>query len=80
MDNARALERIEQAERETRFCDCGRVTVPVGRAGGVWLECPSLGESRSTLGRILTFDFAASHTRQCIVDLVDLEPELARAA
>ena len=80
MDNAQALELVEQAEHETPFCECGRVTVPIGRPGGVWLECASLGEARSALSRILTLDLAASHTRRRIVDLVDVEPELSRAA
>ncbi len=80
MDNARALERIEQAERETRLCSCGRTPLAIGRSDGVWLECPSLGEARSTLSRILTFDFAAGHTRWRIIDSVDLDPELVQAA
>lgn len=38
----RALELLEQAEREIPFCACGRPTMPVGRPGGVWLECSSM--------------------------------------
>jgi hypothetical protein len=68
MDNSRALELIEQAEHEFPICECGRVTVPVSHPDGLWLECASLGEARSPLARILTLDFAASHTRRLIVD------------
>jgi hypothetical protein len=79
-NNARALELIEQAQRDTPFCECGRVTVPVGRPGGVWLECASLGEARSTLARVLTLDFVASHTRRRIVNAADFELSPSRAA
>ena len=43
-------------------------------------ECASLGEARSALSRIPTLDLAASHTRRRIVNPVELEPELSRAA
>ena len=69
MTNDQALERIEGAMRETPFCPCGAPAVPVGRSGGVWLECASLQPAKGILRQLLTLDFAANHTRRLIVDL-----------
>jgi hypothetical protein len=68
LDNAHALERIEQAERDTPFCWCGAQTVPVGRPDGVWLACASRSQPRSVLRKLLTLDFAVTHVDQRILD------------
>ncbi|HEY8868207.1 MAG TPA: hypothetical protein VIM30_02310 [Candidatus Limnocylindrales bacterium] len=70
IDNARALDLIEQAERQTPFCRCGQPTVPVGRADGVWLECRSL--DRPAIGRILATLAAPAHFRSPIVEFDSL--------
>lgn len=73
IDNARALELVEQAERQTPLCTCGTHTLPVARPGGVWLACASLSQPKSVVRQILTLDFAAGHTDRQIVDLTDYE-------
>jgi hypothetical protein len=73
IDNTQALERIEQAEREAPFCVCGAHTVPVGRPSGVWLACASLEQPKGLVRKLLTLDFAASHTNRRIVELSALD-------
>jgi hypothetical protein len=51
------LERIERAERETPFCDCGEPSVPVERDGVIWLSCRTHTQPSSLLRRVLTLDF-----------------------
>lgn len=72
IDHARALELIEQAEHDLPLCECGQHTLAVARAGGVWQQCSTLQQPRSTLWRLVTFDFAASHVDRQIVDLNSL--------
>ena len=72
--NARALERIESAERENPVCVCGRHTVATARNGAIWLECASLAEARGMLERVMSLDLAIGHTRQLIIDALDLAP------
>jgi hypothetical protein len=73
IDNARALDLIEQAERETPFCRCGQPTVPVGRADGVWLECRTLERpATGRIGRILATLAAPTHFRSLIVEFDSL--------
>lgn len=66
----RALEAIEQAQRERPFCRCGRPTRPIERGDAMWLECTTLQDSAT--GRpagparmMRTFE----HVRRPIVDL-----------
>ncbi len=69
IDNARALELIERAERETAFCEhCDAPTVPAWHEGALWLECPSLERRRPLLQRLMTLDIAALHTRRLIAE------------
>ena len=73
---ASALSRIEQAERETPFCDCGAPTVPVARGGRVWLSCGAHDRQRQPGRRVrrwLTLDFG--HTARPILDLAEIELE-----
>ncbi len=71
IDNWRALDRIEQAERDTPNCSCGAPAVPVARAGGIWLECSSLASPpEGRLRRLLSALGAPAHTRRLIVDCV----------
>lgn len=69
IDNWRALELIERAEREAPFCACGQPNVPVGRNGGVWLECASLQTlPDGRIRRLLSTLDSRAHTRRLIVD------------
>lgn len=71
IDNWRALDRIEQAERETPFCICGQPTSATARPDGIWLECVSLrAPARSRIGRLLSALAPGGHARQLIVELV----------
>ena len=73
IDQHRALELIEQAQRETLFCDCGAPVVIVERAGGLWLECSSRSPSaEGRIGRLVSALTATLHTRRLIVDYVAL--------
>ena len=72
IDNWTALDRIETAERETPSCPCGRETVTVAHADGLWLECASLGEpGGSRLERLLSVLAGPGHARRMIVELVE---------
>jgi hypothetical protein len=66
------LERIERAERDTPFCDCGEPSVPVERDGVIWLSCRSHAQASSPIRRLLTLDFG--HLARPLVDLAELEP------
>jgi hypothetical protein len=68
IDNRQALELIEQAQTDHPFCGCGQGTLAVGRAGGVWLECRSVGDQPRGFIRRLVAVFSI-HTRELIVDL-----------
>jgi hypothetical protein len=68
IDDRQALDLIEQAQSDQPFCACGQGTLPVGRAGGVWLECRSLQDPASGFIRRLAAVFSV-HTRELIVDL-----------
>jgi hypothetical protein len=71
IDNWSALDRIEQAERETPFCICGQPTSVAARPDGIWLECMSLrAPAGSRIGRLLSVLTPGGHTRQLIVELV----------
>lgn len=64
-----AVELIEEAHDAELFCACGRLTVPVGREGAVWLECRSLQEQPS--GRFARLRGAIAtwtHTRSLILE------------
>jgi hypothetical protein len=71
IDNWKALDRIEQAEREAPFCICGQPTSAEARPDGLWLECVSLRSSDgSRIGRLVSALTAAGHTHQLIFDPV----------
>jgi hypothetical protein len=73
IDNYRAVELLEQAERDTPTCACGLHTLPVAREGGVWLACASQVEPKGPFRRLVTLDFAGGHTDRQIIDLGELE-------
>ncbi len=69
IDNWRALDRIERAERDVPHCPCGAPTVPVARAGGIYLECSSLANPPDgRLRQFLSALGAPAHTRRLVVD------------
>ncbi|HEX8939266.1 MAG TPA: hypothetical protein VF763_03800 [Candidatus Limnocylindrales bacterium] len=67
LDDERALILIEEAERHTPFCPCGLPTIPVGHAGGVWLECSGLAGGPSRLAWLRPL--LEPHVRRLVVDL-----------
>jgi hypothetical protein len=73
IDNARALELVEQAEQETRLCACGQPTLPMARPEGVWIACASLVQPRGLLRRLVTLDFSVGHTDQLIFEWSTVE-------
>ncbi len=74
IDNDRALELLEQAQQETPFCTCGMPTVPVGRQGGVWLECSAMqGPSRWRDRLVPAATPGHGHVKALIVDLTQDE-------
>jgi hypothetical protein len=71
IDNWKALDRIEQAERETPLCICGQPTSAAARPDGIWLECVSLRTPDvSRIGRLRSALTAGSHARQLIIEQV----------
>lgn len=77
IDNARAVELVEQAEKETRLCACGQPVGPVARQGGVWLACASLAQPKGVLRRLATLDFPIRHTNHLIFDWSTVEAAAA---
>ena len=72
-DTTQVLARIERAERDTPFCDCGQAMAPVARSREVWLECSSDRPApRRGVRRLIAAVASAGHTRRLIVDPVDL--------
>jgi hypothetical protein len=68
--NQQLLERIEDAERLTPFCDqCSAPTVVVERDHVLMLECSALAHRPSRLRSLLTLDFASLHTQRSIAQL-----------
>jgi hypothetical protein len=71
IDNWKALDRIEYAERQTPSCICGQPTSAAARPDGIWLECVSLrAPDASRIGRLLSALVPGRHTRQLIIELV----------
>jgi hypothetical protein len=70
IENTNAIDRIENAERETpACCACGDAMVPVARPDGIWLECATLATpDGSRLSRLLAALTASSHSRRLIVE------------
>jgi hypothetical protein len=73
IDNLNAIDRIEQAERETpACCACGESMVAVARPDGIWLECASLAVTDGgRIARLLSALTASSHSRRLVVDQAD---------
>ena len=66
--NQELLERIEDAERISPFCQqCGQPTTVTERDHALWLECSGLHRQRGRFASLLRF--ASLHTRRPIVEL-----------
>jgi hypothetical protein len=74
INNWSAIERIERAERETPYCECGQPMVAIAHDGAIWLECTSLEcRSGNAFVRLLSAIVSGGHDRQLIVeDAADL--------
>ena len=67
-DQTRAVELIEQSERDQPRCEaCGAPTMPVARSGMIWLECSAAVRPTSRLRRLIALDGLAGHTRRPIM-------------
>ena len=70
LENWRAVDRIERAERDTPFCMCGTANAAVARGDTIWLECSSLREPRTGVGGIVArLSGGWGHTRHVIMEL-----------
>jgi hypothetical protein len=70
-DNTRIVALIEQAERQTPFCDCGEPMAAMVRDGQIWLRCTAhRNPSGGTLRQLLATLASAGHTRKLVVDPV----------
>ncbi len=67
-ENERALELIENAEREAPFCLCGRHMITIADGDAIVLECSSRAEEKSGLSAILARVTALGHTRRMIME------------
>ena len=70
LENERAVERIETAEREDPTCVCGAHMVAVARNGSLWLECSNVQRrgdgARGLLRQVMDM---LGHSRRRIMDL-----------
>ncbi len=70
LEQERALERIESAEREGPNCVCGAYMVAVARDGTLWLECSSVQHHRGGLTGLLgRFMDILGHSRRRVMEL-----------
>ena len=67
-DQNRAVQLIEQSEREHPTCEaCGAPTMPVACSGMIWLECSAAVRPTSRLRRLIALDGLAGHTHRKIM-------------
>lgn len=70
-DNTRIVALIEQAERETPFCDCGEPMAAVAEDRQIWLDCTALQNPEGgAVRRLLASIGSLGHTRKLIVEPV----------
>jgi hypothetical protein len=70
-DNTRIVALIEQAERETPFCDCGEPMVAIAQDRQIWLDCTAqVNLEGGSIRRFLATLGALGHTRKLIVEPV----------
>lgn len=69
IENLRAVDRIESAERSAPYCLCGAHMLAVAEGDQVWLECSSQVTPKHGLGGLLARLTAFGHTRWLIMEL-----------
>jgi hypothetical protein len=69
LENERAVERIEAAERSSPHCACGSHMVAVAHGDEVWLECVSHDQPRTGLRGLVGRLTAFAHSRSLILQL-----------
>ena len=67
LENARAVDLIESAERADPRCVCGRHMIAVAHDGSVWLECS--GRQGKAVGVFARLEAFLGHSRRRILDL-----------
>lgn len=73
-EQSRAVELIELSERDQPRCEaCGAPTMPVARAGMIWLECSAANRATSRLRRLIALDGLTGHTRRPIMTEADYQ-------
>jgi hypothetical protein len=71
IDNTRIVALIEQAERETPFCDCGEPMAAVAEDRQIWLDCTAhQNPDGGAIRRLLAAMGTLGHTRKLIVEPV----------
>ncbi|HEY6468929.1 MAG TPA: hypothetical protein VI434_04110 [Candidatus Dormibacteraeota bacterium] len=71
IDNTRIVALIEQAERETPFCDCGEPMAAIADDRQIWLDCTAQKHLEGgAVRRFLASMGAFGHTRKLIVEPV----------
>ena len=70
-DNTRIVALIEQAERATPFCDCGRPMAATAENREIWLRCTAHQHAPGgALRRFLATLSSAGHTRELLIERV----------
>lgn len=69
IENQRAVDRIENAERSAPYCLCGAHMLAVAEGNEVWLECSSQVPPKHGLGGLMARLKAFGHTRRLILEL-----------
>jgi hypothetical protein len=70
-DNTRIVALIEQAERETPFCDCGEPMAAIAEDRQIWLDCTAhQSPDGGTIRRLIAGLGSFGHTRKLIVEPV----------
>jgi hypothetical protein len=70
LNNRSIVDAIENAHRDRPYCECGRDTVTVYRAGAMWLECAVINEPLGNrVSRIWNVMTDPGHVHQLIAEL-----------
>ena len=70
LENGRAVELIEDAERTAPYCLCGRHMMAIAHDDSVWLECSELQRQTTGIGGLLTrLQHLVGHSRSRIMEL-----------
>jgi hypothetical protein len=70
LSELRLVDRIERIHGDRPYCDCGRETITVYRAGAMWLECAILNEPvEGRIQRLWNAVTAPGHVHELIANV-----------